>query len=577
MMAEHNAEPGRRTDSTTGCVLVTYNSSAWIARCVAALLASSTPPEQIVVVDNASSDATLAALEGFDGRVSVLALDENIGFSRACNLGAARADTDHLLFLNPDTEVDAFAVERAAAVLDSAPSVGAVGGRTLLEDGSINATCCFRDPSLWSVFCRATGLSSLFPHSNVCNPELMGGWSRTDDRDVDVVTGCFLMLRRDLFQSLGGFDERFFMYSEDTDLCRRIRAHHLRCVHKADVVLVHAGGGSDTVRADKLVKVMRAQSQYYDKHWSRVSARIGVVLLDLSVITRLAASLAVGRPEAKQKWRSIWSQRSAWHPTSAWPAPGAAVPPTTPAATEPRLSPSVRIDPAPVETRARMAYRFSRHLARSARSGDLDFVANAGVALGELARLTAIEPFSRSTHECNVCGWSGARFYPNTGPGYHEFDTTCPGCSSLDRHRDLVALLAARTKFFDAGTHIVEVAPDARVRDARAPSARCRLHELRPREARHGTRRHHRDALRDRLGRLLRVPPRSRARPGREGRARRDHAGAPARAAPRCSRCRSTGASRRATSTTRPIHARSATCAATAATSVTDLPGTASS
>ena len=104
MAATRGAEPADRTGAVT-CVIVTFNSAPWISRAVRSVLAADTPALDVVVVDNASGDGTLAALHEFGESVDVVALDENVGFSRACNLAARRARGEFLLFLNPDTEV----------------------------------------------------------------------------------------------------------------------------------------------------------------------------------------------------------------------------------------------------------------------------------------------------------------------------------------------------------------------------------------------------------------------------------------------------------------------------------------
>lgn len=115
--------------------------------------------------------------------------------------------------------------------------------------------------------------------------------------------------------------------------------------------------------------------------------------------------------------------------------------------------------PHSVENRARMAYRLVRHVVQSARSRDLDFVRQGFESLARLPLLTARDLVGPDTRECNVCGWTGREFYPNTGAGFHERATACPGCSCQDRHRSLLALLVATTTLFSPGTRIVEVAP----------------------------------------------------------------------------------------------------------------------
>jgi GT2 family glycosyltransferase/SAM-dependent methyltransferase len=444
-----------------GVVIVTYNSADHVAAALGSLAEATCEPVEILVVDNNSVDGTVDLVRKTCPEATVIEPGENLGFARACNLGSAAVEADLLLFLNPDSVLDAGSLDRAIGRLASDPNIGMVGGRTRYADGSLNATCCFAKPTLWSAFCYATGLASLFRESSALNPEAMGGWDRTTDRFVDVITGCFLLIRTELFHSLRGFDERFFLYSEDTDLSQRVRALGLRCLHMQDVGLVHVGGGSDVVPSDKLTKVFRARQQYYDKHWSPAAARMGVVLLDLAVLGRLAATRVVA-PRRHPKWRAVWGSRAQWHGHQLSAAtPSAPVPPDREpmTATEPQLVPPVRLHPHPIENRARIGYRVARHVVRSVRRRDYDFVAQGLATAVRLPLLTGAEVIGKPRHECNVCGWTGPRFYPNTGPGYHEQGVTCPGCSSLDRHRSLLALLLNETEIFHRPQRVVEVAP----------------------------------------------------------------------------------------------------------------------
>lgn len=123
------------------------------------------------------------------------------------------------------------------------------------------------------------------------------------------------------------------------------------------------------------------------------------------------------------------------------------------------LTPPVYVKSHPVENRARLGYYTALHTARSLRSGDYDFAAQGLQTSVRLPSLAVLDLLGAQRRECNVCGWRGRKFYPNTGTGYHEADTVCPGCLSLDRHRSLLALLVARTDLFAGGRRVVEVAP----------------------------------------------------------------------------------------------------------------------
>ena len=123
------------------------------------------------------------------------------------------------------------------------------------------------------------------------------------------------------------------------------------------------------------------------------------------------------------------------------------------------VAPAVIVDSHPVENWARLGYSAALHTAQSLRSRDFQFAVQ-GLSTGaRLPVLAALDLLGADRHECNVCGWRGRRFYPNTGVGYHEQDTVCPGCLSLNRHRSLLALLVGITDLFAGGRRVVEVAP----------------------------------------------------------------------------------------------------------------------
>jgi GT2 family glycosyltransferase/SAM-dependent methyltransferase len=451
--------PGARPVETPelAIIIVTYNSEGFIGGALASIRGATARRVQIVVVDNASADDTLSVVNRFSD-VTLVRSRVNLGFAKACNLAARSVDAPYLLFLNPDCVLDAGSVDVAMDRLTHDPTIGIVGARTRHEDGTVNITCCFAEPSLWSALCFATGLSSALRGVTFFNPEQIGGWDRNEDRDVEVVTGCFAMMRSDLFRGLDGFDERFAMYSEDADLSRRVRSAGLRCVHVHDAGLVHVGGASEPVRAAKLSKVFVSRRQFYEKHWSRSAARVGVALMGAGVMARYVVTSVVPT-RATADWGEIWRSRDMWQAPPDPQVKGAVSLGGRAFAGHPQISPPVTLAPKPWETRARIAYRLVRHVVKSTRSRDFDYVKQGIRSLALLPGLTARDVLSKPRVECNVCGLRGHAFYPNTGPGYDDPAVTCPGCSSLDRHRTLMALLVSTTSMLEPDTRVVEVAP----------------------------------------------------------------------------------------------------------------------
>jgi GT2 family glycosyltransferase len=248
--------------------------------------------------------------------VVVIALEENIGFGRAVNLAASRARGEHLMLLNPDTRVRPGAVRKLLDFARAHPEAGLVGGRTLTDDGATEPSCCWGRPTLWSTFCFATGLSTAFRGHRLFDPEAMGGWDRDSVREVGIVTGCLVMVHRDVWQALGGFEPRFFMYGEDTDLSLRAREAGYRPMITPDAEVVHTIGAS-SAPTHRRVMIMRGKVTIFQLHWGRGGAALGKALLLAGVALRAGlghAKQALGRTRSDEQeaWVGTWQRRREW-------------------------------------------------------------------------------------------------------------------------------------------------------------------------------------------------------------------------------------------------------------------------
>ena len=188
----------------------------------------------------------------------------------------------------------------------------------MYADGSLNPASCWGRQTLWSVFCFATGLASVFRNTEWFNPEGLGGWPRDSVRGVDIVSGCFLLIRRETWDRLGGFDPAFFMYGEEADLCLRAQKLGLRPAVTPEATIIHYGGASERVREDKMVRLLGAKVRLIRRHWSGAWSGLGVWLLSLWPLTRAIAWRLVslfgrrsGAAEARA-WGTIWKRRSEW-------------------------------------------------------------------------------------------------------------------------------------------------------------------------------------------------------------------------------------------------------------------------
>lgn len=297
-------------------VVVTYRCRDAARDCLASLYENAGDVSlEVVVVDNASGDGTddLVREEFPDARL--FALEENIGFGRAVNLAAEHARGEYLLLLNPDTVVHAGMPAELISFARSLPAPAICGGRTLRPDGRLDPGSCWGAPSLWSLFCFATMLSTAFKGSRVFDPESLGGWKRDSVRDVDIVTGCLLFVPKELWLDLGGFDPRFFVYGEDADLALRAAAAGVRRVITPDAVVTHEVGVSSATRPDKLILLFRGKVTLLRKHWGPVKSRLGVALVAGGVGLRAVQARLLGRGGGVASgWPALWRARSEWLP-----------------------------------------------------------------------------------------------------------------------------------------------------------------------------------------------------------------------------------------------------------------------
>jgi GT2 family glycosyltransferase len=273
---------------------------------------------EVLVVDNGSTDGSAEAIESRFPQVRLFAVNSNLGFAAANNVAATRATGEWLLMLNPDTVVLDGGIDKLIAFARQHPAHGIYGGRTLFQDRTLNPTSCWRRITLWSMLCYAMGLSSLFRRNWLLDPESMGRWPRHSVREVDIVTGCFLLISRGLWDRLGGLDPAFFMYGEEADLCMRARASGARPILCPSAVIIHHGGRSESCATEKLVRILRARRRLICRHWRPALVPVGTALQDLAILIRVIGSrvmAGMGGPKMLERnlsLRQAWSQRELW-------------------------------------------------------------------------------------------------------------------------------------------------------------------------------------------------------------------------------------------------------------------------
>lgn len=270
-------------------VIVNWNSGHLLRECIDSMQLSTLKPQSITIVDNNSTDSSLSFL---DETVRLVRSKSNLGFGKACNLGAATGSAKYILFLNPDARLFEVSLSQSLAFLEY-PLNAQVGicGVQLLDNRNVVARSCSRFPTPASFFSHSAALSKFFPRLG----HSMVDWHHTITQDVDQVIGAFFLVRRSLFSDLGGFDERFFVYYEELDFSYRARLSGWRSVYLADVQAFHAGGGtSNQVKAKRLFYSLRSRILYAFKHFSLPGALL--VLISTLLIEPLSrCSFAIVR------------------------------------------------------------------------------------------------------------------------------------------------------------------------------------------------------------------------------------------------------------------------------------------
>ena len=280
-------------------ILVNYKVPQLTIEAVRSVLASLRRVDgesEIIVLDNASGDDSMSRLHtafATEPRVKILESPTNGGFARGNNMAIVEARGDYLLLLNPDTLVGESTLADCLTFLRSHPDAGAVGPRLINQSGAMHPECKRGVPTLWNSFCRFTRLYRLAPHSACFNGYYQGHLSPDAVQQVPVLTGAFLMLRRTIYEEVGGLDERYFMYGEDIDLCYTIERAGYHNYYLPTPVLHYKGESeiaADRVRYEE--SFYGAMRLFYLKHqgeswWSR-HVTTPLVLAAINLQRRLA-------------------------------------------------------------------------------------------------------------------------------------------------------------------------------------------------------------------------------------------------------------------------------------------------
>lgn len=251
---------------------------------------------EIIVVDNASHDASHQIITSEFPTVTWIQLKHNIGFGKACNVGARSAQSNYLLLLNPDTVIAKNTLSVAYTFMEQHPDVGLMGPKIINTDGTLQASCKRGFPTPAVTFYHFCGFSKLFPRSQRFGRYNLSFIDPDESSEVDAISGSFMFARKALYEHISGFDERFFLYGEDLDLCHRIRQTGSKIWYHPETQIIHRKGKSSAkslLRSriafyEAMILFSRKYSKTNQAFLPRWLVFLGIILLS---ITNIALNL----------------------------------------------------------------------------------------------------------------------------------------------------------------------------------------------------------------------------------------------------------------------------------------------
>lgn len=275
-------------------VIVSWNTCAILRDCLRSVYEQLEDLAcEVIVVDNASKDDSVAMVKREFPEVHVIENTDNRGFAGANNQGMAIAQGRYVLLLNSDTIVLDDALPKTVAFADAHPEAAVIGCRVLNADRTLQASC-FMFPSVLNMLLSASYLYKLFPKSRFFGRERMTWWDKNDAREVEVISGCFMLVRQDAMKQVGLMDDSFFMYAEETDWCYRFRKAGWKNMYTPDGSIIHLGGQSTRlVPASMTVQLRLSILKFMRKHQSLVSCLTARLLVALFFLLRVPVWLAL--------------------------------------------------------------------------------------------------------------------------------------------------------------------------------------------------------------------------------------------------------------------------------------------
>lgn len=250
-------------------IIVNYNTKDLTKQTIQAVIDTTHKAKyEIILVDNASSDGTVDAVREAYQNVKIIANTENVGFSKANNIGIKQSKGKHILLLNSDTKVLGECIDKCFAYMEQHKDIGTLGPKINLANGDLDHACKRGFPTPSASLFYMLKVDKIFPESEKYGRYKMNYLSNDDINEVDSLTGAFMMVRKEVVDKIGDLDEEFFMYGEDLDWCYRIKEAGYKVMYYPEAKIIHYKGQSSKKKRTKTIyEFHRAMYLFYNKHF----------------------------------------------------------------------------------------------------------------------------------------------------------------------------------------------------------------------------------------------------------------------------------------------------------------------
>jgi len=226
-------------------IIVNYNVKEFLQNLLHSIeKASAEISKEIIIIDNASDDGSVEVIKEKFPSVILIENKINVGFGKANNQGLKIVQGKYILFINPDCIISEDTFNKMISFFESNPDCGLAGCKILNSDGTLQLACRRSFPGPWTSFTKVTGLSNIFPKSKIFARYNLTYLDENKTNEVDAISGSFMMMSKDVYQKIGGFDEQFFMYGEDLDLCYRVQKNGYKVYYVHNTQIIHYKGES---------------------------------------------------------------------------------------------------------------------------------------------------------------------------------------------------------------------------------------------------------------------------------------------------------------------------------------------